>query len=69
MVYKLTEGLFTPTFDFEAVIPTEADFKEFEGLKRSFDRKQVSFEEAEEVIKEADKYLIIKYIVLANFYK
>ena len=69
MVYKLTEGLFTPIFDFEAVIPTEADFKEFDGLKRSFDRKQVSFEEAEEVIKEADKYLIIKYIVLANFYK
>ena len=69
MNYILNESLFNPMFEFGAVVPTELDFKEFDGLKRAFDRRQIRFQEVEEVIKEADKYTIIKYIVLSNFYK
>ena len=69
MTYTLNESLFNPMFKFDAVIPTEMDFKEFDGLKRAFDRRQVSLKEVEDVIKAADKYKVIKYIVLANFYQ
>jgi predicted nucleotidyltransferase len=66
----LNEGLFTPIFDFDAIIPTERDFKIFDDLIRAFKQGKVSFKIiVNDVLKNLDRYQIIKYIVLANFYK
>ena len=70
MNYTLNEGLFTPIFDFDAIIPTELDFKVFDDLIRTFKQGKVSFKIiVNDILKNLDRYQIIKYIVLANFYK
>ena len=69
MSNKITEGLIKLGYDFEQVIPTEVDFKAFEGLLGDLADGTMSFQDLIDYINVIKEYKIIRYLMMATFYK
>lgn len=69
MSNKITEGLIKLGYDFEQVIPTEVDFKAFEGLLEDLADGTMSFQDLVDYINVIKEYKIIRYLMMATFYK